>query len=927
MEVVDFVVHFGAGNVRVTETGVDLSEFNNMVMQLPDPERARIAAVQEFFTGNFGYNPNMFTVKIQSVWCKSRTNIFRELLPLDRTGQWIAWLASCKRRGTKPEILLIFYPKQNNLEQGGGDFQHGESSDATHSENVDIPAQYEPSLSVESEGPPPLGEADADEYEGTMQEEMLAEDEDGVAEDLDSGDEDVGNEDEVDNDEEDNVGDVPLPESWNVDTLPIPHSWDLDKSNMTAVDDGYHPAWEYRRKNVRIGVQYNTKQELREAVIEWALSTQRVFRTEVSNSRYLTMSCINIDCPARVHAHVPKYDVLWVVSDVVPHTCEISSTVQNHPNLSSTLIARLLFSEIVRKKDMTARSIQLAVKSRWKTKILYGKAWRAKQKALEMRFGTFYDAYDNAVKMVSTLRERNPGTEATVQLVKIPGHPQLAVFGRMFFSFAICIEAFKYCRPVLCIDGTFLTGKYKGVILTAIGVDGNGQIVPVAFAFVESENYDSWLWFLRLLKSGVVKDRPNVCILHDRHAGLLKAIRKLEQPDDDEQTPWTDVQSRWCMRHMGANFYSCFKSKRLMNLFKRLCNVNQQRKYEFLWERLTEFTQNQVKERRAAQATAVAAQVAAAQAAVAEDSEPVGLCDLPGIDPPGTKRKKGARIRNFEEWIEKEPPVKWSLLHDAHGARYGIMTTNLAEIYNFVLRGNRGLPLTALVEGIMHGTMNYFRDRRVEAVNHCQWYPGTPYCRKIRTYMEKKTQKARFHNVVRVGNEEARYEVRLPTDRFGDSVQRTHEVFITDGYPPTCECTCNKPRLLHLPCSHVLAVCGQLGLHAATFVSPYYMKDALVQTWTGEMRGFRLEGNFNTVEEANREIIPHPANMRTSRGRRQTRRIRNDMDESEAGGSTRQCLLCNMFGHKEKHCTKFPQGGATVRGRGTRGGRGRPNRG
>ena len=48
MEVVDFVVHFGAGNVRVMETGVDLREYNNMVMQLPDPERARIAAVQEY---------------------------------------------------------------------------------------------------------------------------------------------------------------------------------------------------------------------------------------------------------------------------------------------------------------------------------------------------------------------------------------------------------------------------------------------------------------------------------------------------------------------------------------------------------------------------------------------------------------------------------------------------------------------------------------------------------------------------------------------------------------------------------------------------------------------------------------------------------------------------------------------------------------
>ena len=156
----------------------------------------------------------------------------------------------------------------------------------------------------------------------------------------------------------------------------------------------------------------------------------------------------------------------------------------------------------------------------------------------------------------------------------------------------------------------------------------------------------------------VVKTRPNVCILHDSHAGMLKAIKALQHPAEDEPAPWTDMQSRWCMRHLGANFYSCFKSKRLMNLFKRLCNQNQERKYQFLWERLTEFTGQQVKERKAAQAVAVATQLAAAQVAAAQgdatqgtaanttDSEPVGLCDLPGIDPPGTKRKKEKRI-NF----------------------------------------------------------------------------------------------------------------------------------------------------------------------------------------------------------------------------------------------------------------------------------------
>jgi len=43
------------------------------------------------------------------------------------------------------------------------------------------------------------------------------------------------------------------------------------------------------------------------------------------------------------------------------------------------------------------------------------------------------------------------------------------------------------------VDGTFLTGKYKGQILTAIGVDANQQILPLAFAFVENENKESWL--------------------------------------------------------------------------------------------------------------------------------------------------------------------------------------------------------------------------------------------------------------------------------------------------------------------------------------------------------------------------------------------------------------------------------------------------
>jgi len=165
--------------------------------------------------------------------------------------------------------------------------------------------------------------------------------------------------------------------------------------------------------------------------------------------------------------------------------------------------------------------------------------------------------------------------------------------------------------------------------------------------------------------------------------------------------------------------------------------------------------------------------------------------------------------------------------------------------------------------------------------------------------------------------------VRLPTDKFGTGSElRTHEVKIGNEAWPTCECSCNKPKLLHLPCSHVLAVCGQLKLDSISFVSEYFMKESVVNTWTGEMYGFRVEGNFNKVDINDRQYIPNPEHLRQGVGRRGARRIRNDMDESEAGGPTRQCYVCKEFGHRETRdgqCPTNSRGG----GRANRGRRGR----
>ena len=82
----------------------------------------------------------------------------------------------------------------------------------------------------------------------------------------------------------------------------------------------------------------------------------------------------------------------------------------------------------------------------------------------------------------------------------------------------------------------------------------------------------------------VVQGRRDVCLVHDRHKGILQAIEDMKNGSWERQrTPkWADVISRWCMRHMGANFHTQFRNKALMKLFKRLCIQNQERKFRFL---------------------------------------------------------------------------------------------------------------------------------------------------------------------------------------------------------------------------------------------------------------------------------------------------------------------------------------------------------
>ena len=137
-----------------------------------------------------------------------------------------------------------------------------------------------------------------------------------------------------------------------------------------------------------------------------------------------------------------------------------------------------------------------AVKKDHGVVILKWTAYKAKQAAYGMLHGSMFDHYSKLGRYIEELNRSNPGCSFIIKtnpkLVK-----DIPVFQRMFVSFKGPMKGLlSWCRPVICIDGSFMKTFLGGCLLAAIGMDGNNQMFPIAWAIVEGENNDSWEWFL-----------------------------------------------------------------------------------------------------------------------------------------------------------------------------------------------------------------------------------------------------------------------------------------------------------------------------------------------------------------------------------------------------------------------------------------------
>jgi ribosome-associated toxin RatA of RatAB toxin-antitoxin module len=188
--------------------------------------------------------------------------------------------------------------------------------------------------------------------------------------------------------------------------------------------------------------------------------------------------------------------------------------------------------------------------------------------------------------------------------------------------------------------------------MVVIGMTVENQLMPLAFALVEGENNESWSWFIHLVRKEVLGLDRSICMISDYHRGLLNVAKETLEG-------YPPLIHRWCSRHFAANIWKKQRSKEVIARLKVLCKI-EEKKFETRIKELEKILNDD------------------------------------------------AKAWLFEQLSEKS---KWALTFDEGDSRYGIMTTNISEVFNFVLKGIHSLSVSGIVDCTFHKCNKYFINR------------------------------------------------------------------------------------------------------------------------------------------------------------------------------------------------------------------------
>lgn len=433
-----------------------------------------------------------------------------------------------------------------------------------------------------------------------------------------------------------------IPESLSDPHIPMTVSDPLDVSDHSLVVTDH---------SLVIGQEFPDVETCRRMLKEIAIALHFDLRIVKSDRSRFIAKCSKEGCPWRVHVAkcpgVPTFSIRTLHGE---HTCEGVRDL-HHQQASVGWVARSVESRLRENPQYKPKQILNDIREQHGVAVSYMQAWRGKERSMAAVHGTFEEGFRLLPSYCEQIRKTNPGS---IALVFATG--QENSFQRLFVSYRASIYGFiNACRPLLELDRTHLKGKYLGTLLCASAVDAEEALFPLAFAIVDAETDENWMWFLSELRKllGVNTDNmPRLTILSERQKGIVEAV----------ETHFPSSFHGFCLRHVSENFRDEFKNTKLVNIF---------------WNAVYALTAVEFE---------------------AKVSEMVEIS------------------QDVLQWFHRYPPTLWAIAY-FEGVRYGHFTLGVTELlYKWALDGHE-LPIVQMMEHVRQQLTTWFHERRSIAMS------------------------------------------------------------------------------------------------------------------------------------------------------------------------------------------------------------------
>ncbi|KAF6135276.1 hypothetical protein GIB67_021638 [Kingdonia uniflora] len=180
------------------------------------------------------------------------------------------------------------------------------------------------------------------------------------------------------------------------------------------------------------------------------------------------------------------------------------------------------------------------------------KSWNAWTICMERIVGSYDEGYIIMPKLTVQVLLANPGSISTCNIDLMTNE-----WTGTCISYKGSMEGCLIgCRPLLGLDGCFLKGKYGGVCLSIIGLDGNNGLFPIAVFFCRSECTETWKKFLEMMEPYLNLHRHRLNLISDRQKGLIEVVSSV----------FPFANHRFCFRNMYKNMKKYHRGSHLEKL-------------------------------------------------------------------------------------------------------------------------------------------------------------------------------------------------------------------------------------------------------------------------------------------------------------------------------------------------------------------------